>query len=72
MGYLFVRDMLGDSLFTKALHHYIREWNGKHPMPHDFFNAMNTGSGKNLNWFWSAGSLMPGRQISPLLQLSRN
>ncbi len=21
-------------------------------MPYDFFNCMNTGSGKNLNWFW--------------------
>ncbi len=52
MGYLFVRDLLGDSLFTKALHHYIREWNGKHPIPLDFFNSMNAGSGKNLNWFW--------------------
>lgn len=51
-GYLFVRDMLGDSLFTKALHHYIQQWHGKHPMPYDFFNCMNAGSGKNLNWFW--------------------
>ncbi|RYZ28283.1 MAG: peptidase [Chitinophagaceae bacterium] len=52
MGYLYVKDLLGDSLFTKALHHYIEQWNGKHPMPHDFFNCMNAGSGKNLNWFW--------------------
>jgi hypothetical protein len=51
-GYLYVRDMLGDSLFTKALHYYIQQWHGKHPMPYDFFNCMNTGSGKNLNWFW--------------------
>jgi hypothetical protein len=52
MGYLFVKDYLGEALFTKALHHYIRSWNGKHPMPHDFFNSMNEGSGKNMNWFW--------------------
>ncbi len=52
MGYLFVKDYLGDSLFTKALHHYIKQWQGKHPMPFDFFNSMNEGSGKNLNWFW--------------------
>ena len=51
-GYLYVKDMLGDSLFTKALHYYIQQWRGKHPMPYDFFNCMNTGSGKNLNWFW--------------------
>jgi hypothetical protein len=51
-GYLFIKDYLGEELFTKALHHYITSWNGKHPMPHDFFNSMNTGSGKNLDWFW--------------------
>lgn len=52
MGYLYVKDLLGDELFYKALHYYIEQWNGKHPMPLDFFNCMNTGSGKNLNWFW--------------------
>jgi len=52
LGYLYVRDMLGDALFTKALHYYIEQWHGKHPTPYDFFNCMNTGSGMNLNWFW--------------------
>jgi aminopeptidase N len=52
MGYLYVKDLLGDELFTKALHTYIRNWNGKHPMPFDFFNSMNAGAGRNLNWFW--------------------
>ena len=52
LGYYYVRDMLGDVLFTKALHYYISQWHGKHPMPYDFFNCMNTGSGINLNWFW--------------------
>ncbi|HEX8658706.1 MAG TPA: M1 family metallopeptidase [Hymenobacter sp.] len=52
MGYLYVKDLLGDELFTKALHTYIRNWNGKHPMPYDFFNSMNAGAGRNLNWFW--------------------
>lgn len=51
-GYLFVKDMLGDELFKKALHYYIAQWQGKHPMPYDFFNCINTASGKNLNWFW--------------------
>jgi len=54
LAYLFVKDYLGDELFIKALHTYIRNWNGKHPMPYDFFNSMNEGSGKNLNWFWKA------------------
>lgn len=51
-GYLFIKDYLGDELFTKALHHYIENWNGKHPMPYDFFYSMNAGAGKNMDWFW--------------------
>jgi len=53
LGYLYVKDMLGDKLFTKALHHYIKEWHGKHPIPYDFFYSMDKGSGKNLDWFWN-------------------
>lgn len=54
MAYLYVKDMLGDDLFNKALHYYIAQWHGKHPMPYDFFNCMNTGAGINMNWFWKA------------------
>lgn len=54
LGYLYVKDLLGDDLFYKALHHYIRDWNGKHPMPYDFFYSMNAGAGRNLNWFWKS------------------
>ncbi len=52
LGYLYAKDILGDDLFFKGLHYYITQWKGKHPLPLDFFNCMNTGSGKNLNWFW--------------------
>jgi aminopeptidase N len=52
LGYLYVKDLLGEELFLKALHFYIGQWQGKHPMPFDFFNCINTASGKNLNWFW--------------------
>lgn len=52
LGYLYVKDYLGDDLFINALHYYIAQWHGKHPIPYDFFNCMNTASGKNLNWFW--------------------
>lgn len=52
LGYLYVKDLLGDELFTKALHNYIRTWHGKHPMPYDFFYSMNAGAGQNLDWFW--------------------
>ncbi len=49
---MFARDILGDDLFFKGLHNYISDWHGRHPMPYDFFNCMNTGSGIDLNWFW--------------------
>ncbi len=53
LSYLALKDLLGDDLFKKALHYYMDQWHGKHPIPWDYFNAMNTGSGKNLNWFFN-------------------
>ncbi|WP_237487845.1 M1 family metallopeptidase [Hufsiella arboris] len=52
LSYLALKDMLGDDLFKKALHTYMDNWNGKHPIPWDYFNSMNSGSGQNLNWFF--------------------
>ncbi len=52
LSYLALKDLLGDAVFKKALHHYMDNWHGKHPMPWDYFYSINTGSGKNLNWFW--------------------
>lgn len=74
MGYLYVKDYLGDELFTKALHHYIRQWQGKHPVPNDFFYSMNEGAGKNLNWFWKKWFFddgMPDLAISSVKQKGR-
>ncbi|KRD12766.1 aminopeptidase [Flavobacterium sp. Root901] len=53
LSYIALKDLLGDDLFKKSLHHYMETWNGKHPIPWDYFNSMNTGSGKNLNWFFN-------------------
>lgn len=53
LGYLAVKDMLGDALFKKALHAYMDRWHGKHPIPWDFFHTMNDASGTDLNWFWN-------------------
>ena len=54
LGYLAVKDLLGDAAFGKALHAYMDRWHGKHPIPWDFFNTFNDVSGRNLNWFWNA------------------
>lgn len=53
LSYLALKDLLGDDLFKKALHDYMDTWNGKHPIPWDYFNSFNTATGKNLNWFFN-------------------
>ena len=53
LGYLAMKDLLGDDLFKKCLHEYMNRWHGKHPLPWDFFFTFNDVTKKNLNWFWS-------------------
>jgi hypothetical protein len=53
IGYLAMKDMLGDDLFRKCLHAFMDRWHGKHPIPWDFFNTFNDVSGRNLDWFWN-------------------
>src|SRR3569833_733479 len=53
LSYLALKDMLGDDQFKKALHTYMDNWHGKHPIPWDYFNSMSSGAGKNLNWFFN-------------------
>lgn len=52
LAYDILRKTLGDELFIKALHTYIKTWNGKHPIPTDFFFTFNSAIGKDLSWFW--------------------
>jgi hypothetical protein len=52
LSYLALKDLLGDNLFKKALHNYMNNWNGKHPIPWDYFYSMEKGSGKDLDWFF--------------------
>jgi hypothetical protein len=53
LSYLALKDYLGDKLFKKGLHNYMNNWNGKHPIPWDYFYSMEKGSGKNLDWFFN-------------------
>ncbi len=75
LGYLYIKDLLGDSLFKKALHYYIEQWHGKHPIPYDFFNCINVGSGQNLNWFfkkWFFDSGVPDLAIQQVKKRKNN
>lgn len=52
LSYLALKDLLGDKLFRKALHNYMDNWHGRHPIPWDYFYSMSKGAGKDLNWFF--------------------
>ena len=52
LGYLAVKDLLGDAAFRRCLHAFIDRWHGRHPIPWDFFNTVNDVAGRDLNWFW--------------------
>ena len=44
--------VLGPDRFDYAFHEYIKNWAFKHPLPYDFFRAMNDAAGEDLNWFF--------------------
>ncbi|MDP9079290.1 MAG: M1 family metallopeptidase [Bacteroidota bacterium] len=44
--------VLGPDRFDYAFHEYIKHWAFKHPLPYDFFRAMNDAAGEDLNWFF--------------------
>jgi hypothetical protein len=50
----YLREILGDEIYKRALNVYIDRWKYKHPSPYDFFNTINDVSKRNLNWFWKA------------------
>ena len=43
---------LGKEKFAKSLNLFTKRWNGKHPMPFDFFFTFNEVAGEDLAWFW--------------------
>lgn len=52
-AYYFLKEVLGEDMFKKALLEYINRWNGKHPLPYDFFNTFNDVAKEDLSWFWN-------------------
>lgn len=53
LAYAFLQDALGAAVFKKALHNYMVNWAGKHPLPTDFFSSMEAASARDLSWFFS-------------------
>ncbi len=53
MGLDMLRNVvLGPERFDYAFNEYVKHWAFKHPLPYDFFRAMNDASGEDLNWFF--------------------
>lgn len=52
MAYAYLHNALGDSLFKEALHTFMDRWNGKHPIPYDFFNTFENVTGQDLDWYF--------------------
>lgn len=44
--------VLGPDRFDYAFNEYVKHWAFKHPLPYDFFRAMNDAAGEDLNWFF--------------------
>lgn len=47
-----LRRVLGEETFDRAYRSYARAWSYRHPYPWDFFRAMETEAGLDLDWFW--------------------
>jgi aminopeptidase N len=52
VAYATLQEVLGKDKFKQVLREYMRRWNGKHPVPHDFFYSFNSAAGEDLSWFW--------------------
>jgi len=54
LGYIALKDLLGDAEFSRVLKQFINDWHGKHTLPWDMFNSFNATSGRDLNWFFKS------------------
>jgi hypothetical protein len=52
LGYLALRDLMGDQAFKTALHQFMVRWHGKRPLPWDMFNSFNNAGVGNHSWFF--------------------
>jgi hypothetical protein len=74
-AYNILRDLMGDELFLKALHTYVDRWQGKHPLPYDFFHTFNEVAGEDLSWYWKPWffeTASPDLQLGELIVKGKN
>ncbi|PKP52948.1 MAG: hypothetical protein CVT92_06675 [Bacteroidetes bacterium HGW-Bacteroidetes-1] len=52
VAYYFLEDALGEDVFKYALTTYMNRWQGKHPVPSDFFRIFELAADQDLQWFF--------------------
>lgn len=52
LGFAYLRDFLGDSLYRQCMHDYFDQWKFRHPHPATMEAAFEQTSGQNLDWFF--------------------
>ena len=52
LGYLALKELMGDAAFRAALHEFMARWQGKRPLPWDMFNSFNALGAGNYDWFF--------------------
>jgi hypothetical protein len=53
LGYLALKDLMGDAAFKTALHTFMTRWHGKRPLPWDMFASFNNAGVGNHDWFFA-------------------
>ena len=52
MGFNYLREYLGSSIYDAAMKSYYLQWKFKHPQPGDLRKVFATSTGKDLGWFF--------------------
>ena len=60
LAYEFLKDMLGKEKFNEVMNEYVKRWNGKHPIPYDFFFTFDDYLNEDLSWYWKPWFFDPG------------
>ncbi len=72
LAYKYLENVMGEKAFKHALLSYIKIWNGKHPIPFDFFNVFQNDYGKDIMWFIKPWFFGPGYADQALVKVTQS
>jgi Peptidase family M1 domain len=53
LGFIALKDLMGDAAFRTGLHEFMTRWHGKRPLPWDMFNSFNNAGVGDYTWFFN-------------------